>query len=261
MIRSATMINRVAWRSMMSLQKAAVRTAASSSQQGSQRHKPPSQQPPGPASQQPTRQASQQPMRQPSQQALEFSPLPWVDFTSPDLAQTAANPRKITFLCNSFNGLSQRLYLELLSRGHHVTVHEDPRGEEMTRAVEADQPDLVLCPFQTRRVPAELYNNPARPALIVHPGIPGDRGPSSIDWALKEGTTEWGVTVLQADDEMDSGDIWATCKFPVNRQATKSSLYSKEVTQAAVVSVLKAIEAWEQSVPPTPLDYRHPEVC
>eukprot|EP00058_Branchiostoma_floridae_P007246 XP_002592734.1 hypothetical protein BRAFLDRAFT_67174 [Branchiostoma floridae] len=254
------MINRAASRSFMFLQKSAVRTAASSSQQGSQQHRSPSQQPPGPASQQPTRLVSLQPMRQPSQQALGFSPLPWVDFAAPEPAQTAGNPRKITFLCNSFNGLSQRLYLELVSRGHHVTVHEDPRGEEMTRAVEADQPDLVLCPFQTRRVPAELYNNPARPVLIVHPGIPGDRGPSSIDWALKEGASEWGVTVLQADDEMDAGDIWATCKFPVNRQATKSSLYSKEVTQAAVVSVLKAIEAWEQGVPPTPLDYRLPEV-
>ncbi|XP_035664813.1 hydrogenase maturation factor HoxX-like [Branchiostoma floridae] len=172
----------------------------------------------------------------------------------------AGKPLKITFLCNGFNGLSQRLYLELVSRGHHVTVHEDPRGEEMTRAVETDQPDLVLCPFLTRRVPPGLYNNPARPVLIVHPGIPGDRGPSSIDWALKEGATEWGVTVLQADDEMDAGDIWATCKFPLNRQATKSSLYGKEVTQAALLAVLHALVAFERDAPPTPLDYTNSEV-
>ncbi|XP_066270059.1 hydrogenase maturation factor HoxX-like [Branchiostoma lanceolatum] len=259
MIRSATMINRVAWRSMMSLQKAP--RAVTSSHQGSQKHGSSSQQPFRPVSQHPSQQASQQPLQQVSQLPQEFSPLPWVDFAAPGPAKMAGNPLKVTFLCDSFNGLSQRLYLELTSRGHHVTVHEDARGEAMTRAVEADRPDLVLCPFQTRRVPAGLYNNPARPVLIVHPGIPGDRGPSSIDWALKEGATEWGVTVLQADDEMDAGDIWATCKFPVNRQAAKSSLYSKEVTQAAVLSVLKAIDAWDQGVPPTPLDYGHPDVC
>ncbi|XP_078583461.1 hydrogenase maturation factor HoxX-like [Branchiostoma floridae x Branchiostoma japonicum] len=187
-------------------------------------------------------------------------PLPWVDFSAPDPRKMAGKPLKITFLCNGFNGLSQRLYLELVSRGHHVTMHEDPRGEEMTRAVETDQPDLVLCPFLTHRVPPGLYNNPARPVLIVHPGIPGDRGPSSIDWALKEGAAEWGVTVLQADDEMDAGDIWATCKFPLNRQATKSSLYGKEVTQAALLAVLHARDAFERDAPPTPLDYTHSEV-
>ncbi|XP_066270063.1 hydrogenase maturation factor HoxX-like [Branchiostoma lanceolatum] len=260
MIGNAAMIKRAAWRSILHLQRTTARAAVTSSQHGStsqQTTQKVSQQPSGQASQQTLRQISQQPVGQPQ----EVSPLPWVDFAAPGPAKMARNPRKITFLCDSFNGLSQRLYLELTSRGHHVTVHEDARGEEMTRAVEADRPDLVLCPFQTRRVPAGLYNNPARPVLIVHPGIPGDRGPSSIDWALKGGATEWGVTVLQADDEMDAGDIWATCKFPVNRQAAKSSLYSKEVTQAAVLSVLKAIDAWDQGVPPTPLDYGHPEVC
>ncbi|XP_078578189.1 hydrogenase maturation factor HoxX-like [Branchiostoma floridae x Branchiostoma japonicum] len=248
MMRRATMIYRPAWRSMLYLQKSATRgTAVSSLQQRL-------------TSQQPLGQASHQPMRQLSQQSSEYSPLPWVDFAAPNLTKTAGKPLKICFLCNSFNGLSQRLYLELLSRGHHVMVHDNPRGEKMTEVVETDQPDLVVCPFLTRRVPASLFNNPARPVLIVHPGIPGDEGPSSIDWALKEGATEWGATVLQAAETMDSGDIWATCKFPVNRQATKSSLYGKEVTQAAVVSVLKAIDAWEQGVPPIRLDYGHPEV-
>ncbi|XP_078689430.1 hydrogenase maturation factor HoxX-like isoform X1 [Branchiostoma floridae x Branchiostoma belcheri] len=253
MIRIPNVTSGAAWRSMRRMQ-VTTRAATTSSQHG-----PISKQPP-------RRRASQQAPWQPSQQALPTrepskpTALPWVDFAAPDPTKKAGKPQKITFLCNSFNGLSQRLYLELVSRGHHVTVHENPRGEEMTKAAEADQPDLVLCPFLTRRVPPSLYNNPARPVLIVHPGIPGDRGPSSIDWALKEGATEWGVTVLQAADEMDAGDIWAACKFPVNRQATKSSLYGKEVTKAAALAVQGALEALEQGTPPTPLDYSHPEV-
>ncbi|XP_019624875.1 PREDICTED: uncharacterized protein LOC109470381 [Branchiostoma belcheri] len=245
------MKNRATWRSMLYLQKSAVRTAATSLQLKFLSQRPLQQVP---------QQLSQQPSQKVSQQPPEVSPLPWVDFAAPDPTKSSGRQRKITFLCNSFNGLSQRLYLELISRGHHVIVHDNPRGEKMTEVVEADQPDLVVCPFLTRRVPPSLYNNPARPVLIVHPGIPGDEGPSSIDWALKEGATEWGVTVLQAAETMDGGDIWATCKFTINRQATKSSLYGKEVTQAAVVSVLQAIDAWERDVPPIPLDYKHPEV-
>ncbi|KAI8487494.1 hypothetical protein Bbelb_347280 [Branchiostoma belcheri] len=276
MIRIAILTSSAAWRPMMYRQKFTARVMTTSSQHGPTSQQPPrrgeSQQPPrrGESQQPPRRRESQQPPRreasqqpprrgesqqpprreesqQPprrgeSQHALSSREpsgvLPWVDFAAPDPAKKAGKSQKVTFLCNSFNGLSQRLYLELTSRGHHVTV---------------------VCPFLTRRVPPSLYNNPARPVLIVHPGIPGDRGPSSIDWALKEGAPEWGVTVLQAADEMDAGDIWAACKFPMSRQGTKSSLYSKEVTKAAVLSVLGAIDALERGVPPTPLDYTHPE--
>ena len=59
--------------------------------------------------------------------------------------------------------------------------------------------------------------------LIVHPGIEGDRGPSSLDWAIKGGATEWGVTLLHAAEEMDAGRIWGTATFPM-REASKGSL-------------------------------------
>jgi putative two-component system protein, hydrogenase maturation factor HypX/HoxX len=38
-------------------------------------------------------------------------------------------------------------------------------------------------------------------------GIIGDRGPSSLDWALLLGLERWGVTVLQAEAEMDAGPV------------------------------------------------------
>jgi hypothetical protein len=34
--------------------------------------------------------------------------------------------------------------------------------------------------------------------LIVHPGIKGDRGASSLDRAIELGEPSWGVTILQA---------------------------------------------------------------
>src|SRR5213078_1583857 len=49
--------------------------------------------------------------------------------------------------------------------------------------------------------------------IIVHPGITGDRGPSSFDWAILNASKEWGVTLLQAGTEMDAGDIWASRPF------------------------------------------------
>jgi putative two-component system hydrogenase maturation factor HypX/HoxX len=79
-------------------------------------------------------------------------------------------------------------------------------------------------------------------SLIVHPGPPGDRGPAALDWAILEGATEWGVTVLQADGEFDAGPVWAFRTFPM-RRAAKSSIYRNEVTQCAVEAVLEAVDA------------------
>ena len=61
------------------------------------------------------------------------------------------------------------------------------RGEDdMLAAHDAFGPDAIVAPFLTKRVPERLWkNNMTCPVLIVHPGVRGDRGVSSIDWALK----------------------------------------------------------------------------
>jgi putative two-component system hydrogenase maturation factor HypX/HoxX len=77
---------------------------------------------------------------------------------------------------------------------------------------------------------------------VVHPGPVGDRGPSALDWAILRGVQEWGVTLLQAEAEMDAGPVWAARRFPM-RLARKGSLYRHEVTDAAVACLREALEA------------------
>ena len=174
--------------------------------------------------------------------------------------QSVARTCNILFYCNSNNSLSQRVGAELKGHGHHVTVCEAPTAKTMIDTAAAVDPDLIICPFLTKRIPQELYKDTDVPCLIVHPGIEGDRGMSSIDWALKEDSGEWGVTVLQADDEMDAGDIHATNTFKFTRQPTKSSLYMNEITEAAVKTVLEAIDNHIQKIPPRPLCYNDPNI-
>jgi putative two-component system hydrogenase maturation factor HypX/HoxX len=94
----------------------------------------------------------------------------------------------------------------------------------------------------------------------VHPGPHGDRGPSSLDWAIELGAAEWGVTVLEASAEMDGGDVWATRTFPT-RGAGKSSLYRHEVRRAAIDAVVEAVGAVASGTTAgEPLDYADPRV-
>ena len=74
------------------------------------------------------------------------------------------------------------------------------------------------------------------------------------------GETEWGATALQAVEEMDAGDIWATNNFPM-RRASKASLYRREVTQAAIKGMLETVQRIEsRDFTPEPLDYSKLEV-
>lgn len=165
---------------------------------------------------------------------------------------------RILFLTHSFNSLSQRLYLELMGRGHEVSIEFDISDAVTLEAVAMYRPDLIIAPFLKRAIPEEIWRKQV--CLIVHPGIRGDRGPSALDWAILNGEQEWGVTVLQAAAEMDAGGIWASANFPM-RAASKGCLYRNEVTEAAAAAVLEAVEKFEAGgFVPEPLDSARPDV-
>ncbi len=146
---------------------------------------------------------------------------------------------RILLLVHSFNSLAQRLYVELAERGHELSVEFDINDDVTREAVVLYAPDVVLAASLKRAIPEDVWRS--YPCLIVHPGIPGDRGPSALDWGILDGETEWGVTVLEAEAEMDAGPIWASADFPM-RSAAKSSLYRREVTAAAVRAVNEALD-------------------
>lgn len=159
----------------------------------------------------------------------------------------------ILLLSSSFNGLCQRVYLELQQLGHAVSVELSPDPETIERAALKFSPDLILCPFLKHRVPEDIWKNYT--CLVVHPGVEGDRGSSSLDWAIHQQQKEWGVTVLQAAEKMDSGDIWATKTFPM-REAAKASIYRREVTETAIELLYTVLQNYQdKEFKPRTLDY------
>lgn len=185
---------------------------------------------------------------------------------------------KILFICTAHNLLSQRLYLAL-SRSHEVTIEYAISDEVMLEAVALANPDLVICPFLTTFVPKKIYEDVL--TLIVHPGPPGDAGPSSIDWLIlgddgsvedeaqllmqmeagivRPGRSHWGVTVLQAIEEFDAGPVWAYQQFPIDiddPNLTKSSLYRGDVAHAVIIATLAAVKRIENASLANPLPFR-----
>ena len=146
---------------------------------------------------------------------------------------------RLLLLTHAFNSLAQRLFVELRADGHELSVEFDIADTVTEEAVHLWQPDVVIAPFLKRRIPESVWST--RLCLVVHPGPPGDRGPAALDWAIEEGAREWGVTVLQATGDYDAGPVWASRRFGMRDQATKSSLYRCEVVEASLHAVREAL--------------------
>jgi putative two-component system hydrogenase maturation factor HypX/HoxX len=161
---------------------------------------------------------------------------------------------RILLLVTAFNGLSQRAWCALREAGHDVGVLFATSAADMISGVRGADPELIICPFLKDRVPAEIWQH--RRTVIIHPGPVGDRGPSSLDWAIAEGSRIWGVTALQAVEEMDAGPIWATRTFPVPAAPPrKSSLYNGPVADAAMECVFEVVaKAQDPAFKPVPAD-------
>ena len=112
--------------------------------------------------------------------------------------------------------------------------------------------------------------------LIIHPGPPGDVGPSALDWVLMgddgsidlssnvlrkldleevaPGRSHWGITVLQAIEEFDAGPVWGFDQFSIDidqQGLTKSELYRGPITQSAITATLAAVSRIQAACPTT----------
>ena len=158
---------------------------------------------------------------------------------------------------SAHNSLSQRAWIALTELGHEVTVAVVDSAAAMEAAVSEHRPQLIVCPMLKKMIPESIWAK--HRCLVVHPGPRGDRGPSSLDWAIELGMREWGVTVLEASGDVDAGDVWATRNFRA-REVGKSSLYRHEVRRAAIEALVEAIGriVGGGARAPTPMTPRRP---
>ena len=192
----------------------------------------------------------------PALASIVRSPIPGLDqvFSGGTSAQTST---RVLFLVSAHNSLSQRAYVELTELGHEISVAVVDSAAAMEAAVSRHQPQLIVCPMLKTFIPRSIWEQ--HRCLVVHPGPMGDRGASSLDWAIELGMDEWGVTVLEANGDFDSGDIWASRSFPT-RPVGKSSLYRHEVRHAAIEAIVEAVGKVVGGGLPEKLDYDDPRV-
>jgi methionyl-tRNA formyltransferase len=101
----------------------------------------------------------------------------------------------------------------------------DPEPVERIRAL---APDLVLVIGWTQLVKAEILRIPRHGCIGFHASLlPQYRGRAPINWALINGESRTGNTMMLLEEGVDDGDILAQREIPIGFEDTCATLYEK----------------------------------
>jgi methionyl-tRNA formyltransferase len=81
-------------------------------------------------------------------------------------------------------------------------------------ALDAEQPQLLVSWFWTRKLPGAWLERPPLGAIGAHPSLlPRHRGPNPYFWSIDSGDLVVGVTVHRLEREYDTGNLLGRCSF------------------------------------------------
>lgn len=92
----------------------------------------------------------------------------------------------------------------------------------------------------------EILNMPKYGCVNIHASLlPKYRGAAPIQWSIIDGEKETGVTIMQMDKGLDTGDILFQKKVPITEEETGASLFDK-LAEAGAQLIVEALEKIEK---------------
>lgn len=89
-------------------------------------------------------------------------------------------------------------------------------------------PDAIVVTAYGKILPSEILRLPRLGCINVHASLlPKYRGAAPVQWALMNGESETGVTIMLMDEGMDTGDILLQQKVPILDNDNFGSLYDR----------------------------------
>ena len=110
---------------------------------------------------------------------------------------------------------------------HGIPVYQPlkMRDGEALALVEQLEPELIVVAAYGKILPEEILNAPPLGAINVHSSLlPKYRGAAPINWAILNGETETGVSIMYMAKELDAGDVILQLTTPIGEDEDAQSL-------------------------------------
>ena len=133
-----------------------------------------------------------------------------------------------------------------LEHGLPVFQPQSMKAPETLERLREAAPELIVVVAYGKILPPAVLELPPHGCINVHASLlPRYRGAAPIQWAVLNGETEAGVTTMQMDAGLDTGDMLLSASCPVPEDMTAGQLHDRlSLLGAQVLSeTLNALKA------------------
>jgi methionyl-tRNA formyltransferase len=115
-----------------------------------------------------------------------------------------------------------------LKLGLPVLQPDRARDEEFIARLRELRPDLIVVVAYGQILPQSILDLPRHGCLNVHTSLlPSYRGAAPIQWAIANGDTETGVTIMKMDAGLDTGPIVSQRRTPIRPEDNSVTLHDR----------------------------------
>lgn len=115
-----------------------------------------------------------------------------------------------------------------IEKGFKVYQPINLKDEDWYAELELLNIDVAVVAAYGRILPVEILSLPTHGCVNVHASLlPAYRGAAPIQWAIRNRDKETGITLMQMDEHMDTGDILTQDKLKISGKETTGSLFEK----------------------------------
>lgn len=131
---------------------------------------------------------------------------------------------------------------------HNIPVYQPTsmKDGEALRIFNEIRPDVGVVIAYGKILPQEILDAPPFGCINVHASLlPKYRGAAPIQWSVIDGESKTGVTTMQMDAGLDTGDMLMKCETDIAPDETAGELHDRlsEMGAKLIVDTLSALEA------------------
>ncbi len=139
--------------------------------------------------------------------------------------------------------------VKVLAETHDLPVMQPAslKNDEAQQALASFNADLMVVVAYGLLLPKTVLETPRLGCINVHGSIlPKWRGAAPIQRSIWAGDEETGITIMQMDEGLDTGDMLHIVKMPIGDNDTSASLYEKlaDLGPSALIEVVDNLSAF-----------------
>lgn len=137
--------------------------------------------------------------------------------------------------------------VKVCAQKHNIPVYqpEKIKGSNAVEILTELAPDVIIVVAYGKILPKEILEIAPYGCINVHASIlPLYRGAAPIQWAVLNGDKETGVSIMQMDEGLDTGDVFYVEKTEIGENETSAELFDRlsEIGANALVKTLDMIK-------------------